>query len=688
MSCRHGGRSRSVKTSQEKEEVIVPGMAVVDEAGNVSSSADAKVIVPRNKLSQRQGCEFKVSVNASKTEEGSHNHPIAKNVYSYPMNRHIKTMDQRRQVIQLIQSFANNTTISCKMNAEGVGITSKDVANFKKEMDFLLKGDQEMKNLILDLQNNGYVVTYAVGATGSVAINNHCKTLKPVFFAHESSIAMARRFNEVVVIDATYKTNRSKLPFVNVVGASNLGSPKGLRSFGIAGGWVLDESNDSYTWFVKNLKNIVWPSEDGAPKLFRTNLDKQFDKEVFDVPFYFSERHKQAVSQLVHKISHFALDKIKQELVTIDENTLVYSDCSCAIKVHYGLPCRHTIPRTGAIPLEMIPPRWYLFPENISTTRLQKNEESDKNKKNENHQKNTENYKNVLKNPENGTKSQKNENQEENITVIDITEEYYIENTDPYTHNTQNHQEEATTRLESKRKHVIQMYYAFEKRIFATEDEYQLDIIENALSSLDKEIVNLEDIMSPVTKMRKRKQGTSTKRDPIDDLYLPSSQASVISVNSTTNDVASIIDNSINLAAVDSVFSPKMDGNCGFRAVAQCLKRKKSDWKGIKDDMLAHLQEKEPFYTDILGQDEVQRVKATLEDCSEPQCDLSKWFSLPSCALIASNTYNLALSVFSDQQSILYAPFFEEPCSSKPLVLQLKNDHFYLISIKPRYKVQ
>ncbi|KAI9497304.1 hypothetical protein BDB00DRAFT_868744 [Zychaea mexicana] len=58
-------------------------------------------------------------------------------------------------------------------------------------------------------------------------------------------------------MDATYKTNRHRLPFVNVVGTGSVGYPD-LKTFCIAGGWVSEETNVSYDWFVKKLEEVVW----------------------------------------------------------------------------------------------------------------------------------------------------------------------------------------------------------------------------------------------------------------------------------------------------------------------------------------------------------------------------------------------------------------------------------------------
>ena len=71
---------------------------------------------------------------------------------------------------------------------------------------------------------------------------------------------LARELPEVVILDAAYKTNKHRMFFVNVAGTGNIGYPS-LKMFGIAGGWVSRETNETYAWVIEKLRDIVWPSD-------------------------------------------------------------------------------------------------------------------------------------------------------------------------------------------------------------------------------------------------------------------------------------------------------------------------------------------------------------------------------------------------------------------------------------------
>ncbi|CAG8791507.1 921_t:CDS:2, partial [Dentiscutata erythropus] len=73
--------------------------------------------------------------------------------------------------------------------------------------------------------------------------------------------------------------------------------------------------------------------------------------------------------QLVGKISKWAIDRIKREICEAEEknsNNVYNNTCECSLKLNFKLPCRHTIPLTGPIPLSIIHSRWLLKYDSIS----------------------------------------------------------------------------------------------------------------------------------------------------------------------------------------------------------------------------------------------------------------------------------------------------------------------------------
>lgn len=128
-----------------------------------------------------------------------------------------------------------------------------------------------MYRFITGLQKKNYFVRFSVDSD-----NRICS----VFFCHEESIKEARSKPEAIIADATYKTNSQKLTFINIVGTCNVssvtsGSREHLQTYAIAGAWVSNETERTYTWALEQLKEAVWPTEDyGAPGVFITDNEK------------------------------------------------------------------------------------------------------------------------------------------------------------------------------------------------------------------------------------------------------------------------------------------------------------------------------------------------------------------------------------------------------------------------------
>jgi hypothetical protein len=71
---------------------------------------------------------------------------------------------------------------------------------------------------------------------------NDNRELKYVFLSHEYATVQARCFQEMVLIDTTYKTSRQGLLSVNIVGISNIGTRSSLNTFTIAGSLLVNEN--------------------------------------------------------------------------------------------------------------------------------------------------------------------------------------------------------------------------------------------------------------------------------------------------------------------------------------------------------------------------------------------------------------------------------------------------------------
>ncbi|GJW14271.1 FAR1-related sequence 5-like protein, partial [Tanacetum coccineum] len=80
-------------------------------------------------------------------------------------------------------------------------------------------------------------------------INPVTNKLQALFFVHPTSYEIWRAFPHVLIIDATYKTNIYKMPFVQIVGVTSTG-----KTFCIAFVFISEEKMDNYKWALEQLK--------------------------------------------------------------------------------------------------------------------------------------------------------------------------------------------------------------------------------------------------------------------------------------------------------------------------------------------------------------------------------------------------------------------------------------------------
>jgi hypothetical protein len=99
-------------------------------------------------------------------------------------------------------------------------------------------------------------------------IENDCRLLTRLFVSTPSAIGMAKSYGQVLVIDATCKENRFRLPLVKIVGIDCFNS-----TFIVAFAFVSKETNEDYTWVLQRLRNLVFSDTHESPQVFVTDQE-------------------------------------------------------------------------------------------------------------------------------------------------------------------------------------------------------------------------------------------------------------------------------------------------------------------------------------------------------------------------------------------------------------------------------
>ncbi|XP_071713568.1 protein FAR1-RELATED SEQUENCE 5-like [Rutidosis leptorrhynchoides] len=101
-------------------------------------------------------------------------------------------------------------------------------------------GKSPMQVLMSILHSSGYTYYYTTGTSNE---------LENLFFIHPISFNIWRAYPHVLIIDATYKTNRYKMTFVEIVGVTSTS-----KTFCIAFAFIHDETTVRYEWVLNCLK--------------------------------------------------------------------------------------------------------------------------------------------------------------------------------------------------------------------------------------------------------------------------------------------------------------------------------------------------------------------------------------------------------------------------------------------------
>ena len=97
------------------------------------------------------------------------------------------------------------------------------------------EGRTPIQNVMNILQTKGYHFEYR--------LNEDTNELEELFFIHLTSLTMWQSFPYVVLMDATYKTNKYNMPFLQIVDVTSTN-----KKFSIAFTFMHREKTCNYWW--------------------------------------------------------------------------------------------------------------------------------------------------------------------------------------------------------------------------------------------------------------------------------------------------------------------------------------------------------------------------------------------------------------------------------------------------------
>ncbi|KAK9151225.1 hypothetical protein Syun_009534 [Stephania yunnanensis] len=111
-------------------------------------------------------------------------------------------------------------------------------------------GMTQMQQLLHILEKNKWMLWHRKHADTNIVTD--------LFWSHPDSIKLLRCFSLVILMDCTYKTNRYRMPLLEIVGITST-----YLTFPVGSTFISSESHANYAWALENLTSIL----DGWPKL-------------------------------------------------------------------------------------------------------------------------------------------------------------------------------------------------------------------------------------------------------------------------------------------------------------------------------------------------------------------------------------------------------------------------------------
>lgn len=144
-----------------------------------------------------------------------------------------------------------------RQNSDSVA-TQQDIYNRIADARREASEGQNSVNALADqLFNEGFWSQFQTDSDGRV---------KAVLFAHPDSIAYLQAYPDVLILDCTYKTNKYRMPLLDMIGVDVC-----QRSFCIAFAFLSGESEEDYSWALGRLKLLYESQHIRLPSVILTD---------------------------------------------------------------------------------------------------------------------------------------------------------------------------------------------------------------------------------------------------------------------------------------------------------------------------------------------------------------------------------------------------------------------------------
>ncbi|XP_014511816.2 protein FAR-RED ELONGATED HYPOCOTYL 3-like [Vigna radiata var. radiata] len=192
---------------------------------------------------------------------GYHNHELVETLVGHPYAGRLNAAEQSI-LIDMTKSQVKpaNILLTLKEHNEDNVTTIKQIYNARYTYKRSLRGSRtEMQQLMMLLDRDKYI--------------QHSRCLEDfdvvsdLFWTHPDSAHLVNSFNIVFLMDTTYKTNKYRLPLLEIVGVTSTG-----LTFTVVFALLSSERQNNFTWALEMFRRLLLTTE-GGPRVVVTDRD-------------------------------------------------------------------------------------------------------------------------------------------------------------------------------------------------------------------------------------------------------------------------------------------------------------------------------------------------------------------------------------------------------------------------------
>ena len=272
MICDKGGKIRSIKPLNGSEPQQQKDYDAQDD-GDDDTQRNPKPKKGRKAGSRKTGCEFKLTITRTSDNEwavevlnDTHNHEPSLHPSAHPSHRKL-TQDEENLLKSMADRAAKPRDIILAMKHLNphTNVTASDIRNQKAKLRKEELGGRTGTEALLELlmKSEDWATSWAK--------DPNTNRLNRLLFCHHKGIELAHNYPEVLLIDATYKTNQYNMPLLHFAGVCPSNARKG-KTFSIGFCFLPSEEEITYQWTVSEFQKAVY-GDQHKPAIIITDND-------------------------------------------------------------------------------------------------------------------------------------------------------------------------------------------------------------------------------------------------------------------------------------------------------------------------------------------------------------------------------------------------------------------------------